>query len=164
MTGMTITKDLFKQVAESIGTMAKRRVLIGIPAPENQRQDGALGNAALGYIHEKGSGVQKIPARPFLVPGVRAAEAKTIKALKAAAQAALDGDPHALDQGLNTAGLIGQTTVKQTLRNGGTEDKPFKPLSQRTLAARRRKGFAGEKPLVRTAQLLNSITYVVRDK
>ena len=160
MTGMSIKKDMLNKIADSIGTMGRRRVLIGIPAPENRRNDEAIGNAGLAYIHETGSGARNIPARPFLVPGVKKAEASALRVLKDAARKALSGDVKAIDKGLNAAGLIGQITVKQTVSRG----EGFKPLAESTLAARRRKGFMGEKPLIRTGQLLNSITYVVKDK
>lgn len=159
MTRVTVTKDLLDRVHASLGVMASKRVLIGIPSTENGRQQGdAIGNAALGYVHERGSVIKNIPARPFLEPGVRAATPHALKALKQSAHATLSGNASALDTGLNTAGLIAQSTVKRTLRNG----EGFAPLAPATLAARRRKGFAGESPLIRTGQLLNSITYVVR--
>jgi len=39
---------------------------------------------------------------------------------------------------------------------------PFKKLADATLAARRRRGRTGTKPLQDTDQLLNSVTYVMR--
>lgn len=155
-----VTRDILDKVTASLAAMGKRRVMIGIPSPENVRNGDAIGNAALGYVHEHGSVANNIPARPFLVPGVKAAEPQALKSLKASAQQTLSGNASALDRGLNTAGLMAQSSVKRTIKAG----EGFAPLAGSTLAARRRKGFKGEKPLIRTGQLLNSITYVVREQ
>lgn len=159
MSGMKITRDYLDTVLASVRTMDKKRVLVGIPAPEDKRQSETIGNAALGYIHENGSTAQNIPARPFLVPGVKAVQKDTIKTLRDSAKQVLKGNPQAVEKGLNIVGLEAQASVKQTLKAG----EGFEPLSESTLEARRRKGFKGEKPLIRTGQLLNSITYVVRE-
>ncbi len=156
---VTVTRDNAKNVIAAIQDMAKKHVLVGIPSSENGRNDGSIGNAALGAIHENGSGVRNIPARPFLKPGVAAAADQCVKVLKSAAQNAFT-DKNAIDKGLNAAGLIAQASVKKRI----VSQEGFTPLKAATLAARKRKGAKGEKALIRTGQLLNSITYVVREK
>lgn len=156
---VTVTRDNAKNVIAAIQDMAKKHVLVGIPSSENGRNDGSIGNAALGAIHENGSGVRNIPARPFLKPGVAAAADQCVKVLKSAAQNAFT-DKNAIDKGLNAAGLIAQASVKKRI----VSQEGFTPLKAATLAARKRKGAKGEKALIRTGQLLNSITYVVRKK
>ena len=156
---VTVTRDNAKSVIAAIQDMAKKHVLVGIPSSENGRNDGSIGNAALGAIHENGSGVRNIPARPFLKPGVAAAADQCVKVLKSAAQNAFT-DKNAIDKGLNAAGLIAQASVKKRI----VSQEGFTPLKAATLAARKRKGAKGEKALIRTGQLLNSITYVVREK
>jgi hypothetical protein len=89
--------------------------------------------------------------------GVETATPTLIKDLRASAQKALDGT--ALEVGLNRAGLIAQSAVKKTIT-----DNTFTSLAQSTLAGRKARGFAGETPLVETGQLLNAISYEVRDK
>lgn len=155
--GMTITRDEVANVLENIKAMVGKQVLIGIPGEKDGRRGDPMGNAALGYIHENGSPARNIPARPFLVPGVQEATPKAIEQLKKAAADGLD-DPAAVDRGLNAAGLLAQSAVKNRIRNS----VGFAPLSPKTLAKRRAKGAAGTKPLIRTGQLLNSITYVVK--
>lgn len=140
----------------NIQAMMGASVLIGIPESENARNDGEITNAALGYIHENGSPKRNIPARPFLVPAVRQVAPRAVKILKEAAEKAMD-DRLAIDKGLNAAGLLAQAAVKNWIRNG----VGFAPLSQSTIDARKRNGAQGEKPLIRTGQLMNSITYVV---
>jgi hypothetical protein len=162
--GVKVTVDKTDDVMRAVKVLTKRQVLIGIPDVNAARKpDGndpsPIGNAALGYIHETGSPAQNIPARPFLVPGVASIKNQAIARLKKAGQAALDGDIKPIDKELNAIGLIGQAAVQQKITDG-----PFEPLAPRTIAARVRKGFTGIKPLLRTGQLRQAITFVLRDK
>lgn len=151
-----VVKDNLRALLGNIRAMESQKVLIGIPESKSSRSDG-VGNAALGYIHENGSPARNIPARPFLVPGVDQAGPEIANVLKGYARQALS-DKQAVAKGLNAAGLIAQSTVKMRIRNS----EGFAPLAPKTIAARKRKGSKGESPLIRTGQLLNSITYVVR--
>lgn len=156
-TSIRVTRDEVKNVITNIEAMTGKRVLIGIPDANAGRKDGPMTNAALGYIHENGSPARNIPARPFLIPGVEEAAPKAIEAMKKFAAQGLT-DPAAVDKGLNAAGLIAQASVKNRIRNS----VGFAPLSEATLAERKRTGKKGTKPLIRTGQLMNSLTYVVR--
>lgn len=156
---VTVIKDDSARILQAIQAMAGKEVLVGIPADKTARKKEPITNAALGFIHENGSAAQNIPPRPFLVPGVKAASKQCAEVLKRYAQKAITGDG-TIDQGLNAAGLIAQASVKKRIQSG----EGFAPLKASTLAARARKGAKGTKPLIRTGQLLNSITYVVRDK
>jgi hypothetical protein len=153
-----VTRDETKNVIANIEAMTGKRVLIGIPDANAGRKGGPITNAALGYIHENGSPARNIPARPFLIPGVEEAAPKAIEAMKKFAAQGLT-DPTAVDKGLNAAGLIAQAAVKNRIRNS----VGFAPLAEGTLARRKAQGKSGTKPLIRTGQLLNSITYVVKD-
>ena len=157
-TSVRVTKDSVANIITNIEAMTGKRVLIGIPDANAGRKDGPITNAALGYIHENGSPARNIPARPFLVPGVTEAAPKAIDAMKKFAAQGLT-DPAAVDKGLNAAGLIAQAAVKNRIRNS----VGFAPLAESTLSQRKAQGKQGTKPLIRTGQLLNSITYVVRD-
>jgi len=132
-------------------------VLVGIPSNEDGRSDGNLGNAAIGYIHEKGSPAQNIPARPFLEPGVKAASARVVDIFKEGASASFS-DPSAGLKALNKAGLVAQAEIKKALVAG----EGFAPLSKSTLDSRRRRGVTRSKPLIDTGSLLASINYVVK--
>lgn len=152
-----IIRDDVNNVITNIQAMVGKRVLIGIPDENAGRNDGPITNAALGYIHENGSPARNIPARPFLIPGVEEAAPKAIDAMQNFAAQALT-DPAAVDKGLNAAGLIAQSAVKNRIRNS----VDFAPLSKKTIAQRVANNKSGTKPLIRTGQLLNSITYVIR--
>jgi len=159
MKGVKITQDHLKRVMETLRAMETKDLLVGIPAGENSRDDGPIGNAQIGYINENGSPAQNIPARPFLAPGVLKAKGAVADLLAAGAAAALDGGS-SLQTAFDKAGLVAQNSVKMTLRAGDG----YAPLSASTLAARARRGVSRTKPLIDTGQLLNSITYVVRDR
>ena len=156
---VTVTKDITAAVLQTVQEMAKKRVLIGIPAEKAARKGDPITNASLGYIHENGSPARNIPARPFLKPGVEQAADKCAAVLGKFAKTAFN-NPSDLDKGLNAAGLIAQASVKKRIVSG----EGFAPLKEGTIAARKRAGAKGTKPLIRTGQLLNSITYVVREK
>lgn len=154
-----VTRDGLKNLMANIRKMDDKRLLVGIPGEENPRKGDPIGNAQLGYIHENGSAVRNIPPRPFLKPGVRASRKRCVDILRNAAKQGFT-NPAAVEQGLNAAGLVAQASVKNTLKAG----EGFEPLKPSTLAARKRKGYKGFSPLIRTGQLMNSITYVIRDK
>lgn len=156
---VTILKDNVAAVMQTLHNMARKHVLIGIPADASGRNDDGITNASLGFIHENGSPARNIPARPFLKPGVEQVSQKAADILGKFAKTAFD-NPNDIDKGLNAAGLIAQASVKRRIVSG----EGFAPLAARTLAARAAKGAKGTKPLIRTGQLLNSINFVVREK
>lgn len=155
---VTVTKDILPDVLRRVQDLTNKRVLVGIPTAEDARDDGSpIGNAAIGYIQEFGEPEHNIPARPFLIPGVRAVQGKTIERLRKAGEAALaGGDP--VPQ-MTAAGLEAEASVKELI----TSIIP-PPLSPRTLAERKAAGFKGTTPLIRSGELRNSITHVIEDK
>lgn len=155
-TGVFVTRDRVKQVLAGISSLGKSDVLVGIPG-ENATRDAPITNAALGYIHEFGAPEANIPARPHLVPGVQDAKEQVTARFKHAAKSAFMGRPAEVDRALNAAGIIATSSVKRKITSG-----PFLPLAPSTLAARRRRGRTGAKPLIDTGQYRNSITYVLR--
>lgn len=163
MSGVRVVKDESKRVLTGLEALARARVLVGVPAATSARKAdpevkaGPILNAGLAYLHENGAPKSNIPARPFLVPGVRDAAPGAIAHMKAGALAELQ-TPGGLEKGLHRAGLHAQAVVKKRI----VAQEGFAPLSPRTLKARLAAGFNGTKALIRTAQLLNSITYVVR--
>lgn len=189
--GMLVTKDRVAEVMVRVNHIVKKDVLVGIPSDggsgdhgpqpgSNLRSDhhvhgaGAILsdilNAQLGYIHENGAPEANIPARPFLIPGIRNAQARVVTYLKAAAASGLRGDLGLMTRELHGAGLVAMNAVQAKLRSG-----PFEPLKASTIRRRRvrsagssyrRKATtaADVRPLIDTAQMLKSITYVVRNK
>lgn len=163
-----IEEDNTKKLIDSMDALGSVEVLVGIPQEKDTREEGRIGNAALGYIHEFGSPINNIPARPFLRPGVKNSADRWQPKLAAAAQAAMTGDSSAMMGKLDEAGIIASNAVKQTILAGIPP-----PLGKATVTARRRRT-TGSKyrrratsggdviPLVDTGQLLRSITWVVK--
>lgn len=181
--GVSVTKDSVDDFLRDVTALSKLRVMVGIPEAEAQRdpKDGdAINNAALLYIHEFGAPAANIPARPTLGPGIKAYQPRAIERFKIAARAATDilggqtqprdvkrvppispaapGSPNkaVLDQ-FNAIGLEAVVSVKKQFTDGD-----LAPLKPATIAARKRAGFDGEKPLIRTADLMRHINYVIR--
>ena len=152
-----VTRDIADKVLANIRAVPQKKLLVGIPAEENARGE-EIGNASLGFIHEYGSPARNIPARPFLIPGVQDAEPQAVAMLAKPTGDALEKGVDVLAKGLERAGLVCQAAVKKRI----VSQDGFAPLSPRTIAARQRKGYKGTKALIRTGQLLNSITYVIR--
>ncbi|ECC9294470.1 hypothetical protein DL122_16620 [Salmonella enterica subsp. salamae] len=175
--GVTTRVDNAQAILDALKSLTKKDVLVGIPAEDSDRDDVSFGNAGIGYINEYGSPAQNIPPRPHLVPGVKSVEDQTMPQLKAAAQAALDGNVAGAERALNRAGTVAARGVKNHIKAAN-----FTPLADSTVEARARRGrkgakaelarrAAGEspgttlaKPLYDTGKYLASITHVVRDK
>jgi hypothetical protein len=95
-----------------------------------------------------------------LVPGVEEVQDKCADILADGLADALSGKVGATDKAYNKAGLVAQASVRRKI----TQGEGFEPLADSTIAARKRKGFAGTKPLIWTGQYRNSISYVLRKK
>lgn len=168
--GLTIVTDKTAALREALKKLTSQEVLVGIPEAKAARE-GEMNNATLGYIHDKGSPAQNIPARPFMEPGIAKKRDDIVAELRAAGEAALDMQPGKIDQRLQRVGLIAQAGIRSMF--GGGEMAPLKPetIASRTNAKGRAKnqkkmgdGGAAAVPLIDTGQLRNSISYVVRKK
>jgi hypothetical protein len=173
-----VVVDHVDDVVNSIRKLSRTRVYVGIPATTPPRSDTTLTNAVIGYLMEHGIPERNVPARPFLVPGVRSVQDKTTEGLKRAAQYSLDGH---YDQMLRQMGAVGLTAVSAV--RGVIQARIPPPLAARTVQSRLRKTQAGRRrlrnmqkagtdlykwgaanltPLIDTGNLRNSITYVIR--
>lgn len=156
--GLQTIVDNVAKVAAGIEMLASTRVLVGIPADKASRKDGEpINNASLLYVHENGAPEAGIVARPTLKPGVESVKDDLTAIFEKTGKAALDGRPDAVDRGFNIAGLKAQAAVRAKF--GSAELAPLKPA---TIAARKRRGRTGDKPLIDRGELRNAINYVVR--
>jgi hypothetical protein len=157
MKGVQVKTDKVSDTLGAISALSGKAVQVGYPRDGGRRKmSDDLSNASLAYLHEFGSAAKNIEARPFLIPGVRKAHDKIGSALESTIKNLFS--PGALDKGLNIAGLAAQNSVKATITKG----EGFKALSEETLKDRRSAGFKGTKPLIRTGQLRNAVTYVIK--
>lgn len=186
--GVITRADNAQVILDAIKSISKKEVLVGIPEEDSEREDVPFGNAGIGYVNEYGSPAQNIPPRPHLIPGVKSVEEQTVPQLKAAAQAALDGNAAGAERALNRAGTLAANGVRRYMTITG-----FTPLADSTVEARARRGRKGAKaelarrsadgklnainpdsgqlisnenvrPLIDTGQYRRAITHVVRDK
>ncbi|SKA20248.1 hypothetical protein [Pantoea eucalypti] len=157
--GLTVRSDNAQSILDALKTLTNKDVLVGIPESKDERDDGDIGNAAIGYINENGSPAQNIPPRPHLNPGVRSVEQDFMPHLKSAARKALEGDAEGAVTSLDRAGTVAANGVKRYITITG-----FTPLADATIANRLRRGRTGNKPLIDTGEYRRSITHVVRDK
>lgn len=152
--------DNTQKVLETLRKFRSDAVLVGIPQAEAPRDDNAaMNNAAILFINEFGSAAGNIPARPVMAIGIRRAQPAVIDAFRAGATKALSGNPSALTQAYNRAGIVASTEVKKVIN----EQDGIEPPSPATLAARAAMGFKGEKALLVTGQMRNAITYVTKE-
>lgn len=165
--GVTVVKDELPSFLLAVKQLMQVEVLVGIPEENATRHEdlkaaGApivVNNAMIGYWMEFGVPSRNIPARTHLIPGVADAEKKFMPYLRKAAEAATRGDVGQVDVAMHSAGLIAKLSV-QNLINSGIAP----PLSDSTLAARRRRGRTGDVPLVDSGEYRNNITYVLKKK
>lgn len=164
MKRVKVTIDRTGALAKALKELAAKRVLVGIPSSTATREPDPedptpMNNAAIGYLMENGSPAQNLPERAHLKPGVASVEGEIADRYKAGAKALLDGRLTDVDVVHHTVGLVAENAVKRKITDG-----PFVPLSARTLAARKRKGRTGDKPLIDTGAYRNAITHVIRPR
>ncbi len=157
--------DTVPKLLEAMLALEHREVLVGIPEqktdrkPEKGQKRQPITNAEIAYIQNYGSPARNIDARPFMEPGIKDAQPQIENALQGSAQAALDGNRAGVEDGFDKAGLVAVSGVRNRIRTGD-----FKSLSSKTVAARKRRGRTGTKPLQDTGQMRNAITYVKQDR
>ncbi|TJZ75584.1 hypothetical protein [Chitiniphilus eburneus] len=192
MATVKITIDDVGKVLGAIGELAAKQVLVGIPSSTAGRDDdGPINNAEIGYVQEHGSPANNVPARPFLVPGVKDEMEPISRQLKRASQSALDGDKTKSEMALKTAGLLGERGARGKISSNIAPALKPSTIANRYRArktAARRAGeeayssmvaagaqaagmslseiqdAAGIVSLVNTGQLRNALTYVIRKK
>lgn len=166
--GMKVVTDKAFDIGAAMKLLTKQSVLVGIPADKerNADDDSPVTNAELGYIHENGSPDNNLPARPFLMPGIRACHAKVVDQLRDAGRKALEGNATGVNQALERAGIIGQNSVRAQFVDNDWQELADTTLDKRGPAKRDEDGKITKRgatnPLLDTSQLRKSITYVVK--
>lgn len=161
MSGLRIKRDHVGKVIKSLHALLAKDVLVGVPAMRAERKEKGkpVNNAEIGYWMEFGAPGANIPARPHLFPGIEDSKPEVLPRFRKAAEAGLVGNVAEVDRQLNAAGLIAVNYVRAKVNSNIAP-----ALSERSLAARRRRGVTRENTLVDTGQYRNSITYVTRKK
>jgi len=180
--GAEVIIDKTLEVFEAILELAAHKVMVGIPSENADRHEGGITSAQLGYIHEFGAPEKNIPARPFLVPGVKSVQKEINEGFKKAGELAMDGKKESVMRQLHRIGLLAQNAVRKKISEGIPP-----PLAPSTIAGRIRR-IKGKKrrgkidaaiaagtpmskqggaegiftPLIITGQLMRAVTYVIR--
>ena len=91
--------------------------------------------------------------------GIENSKEKIVNQLRIGALKSLDSENPdiELENALTKSGMVAQSAIRARI----TSNIP-PPLSESTLAARKRKGFKGTKALIETGQLRNSINFTIR--
>ncbi len=173
---VTMTGQGLQGLFDAIHELMENEVLVGIPQGEGRTDADGMTNAQLYYLHEHGSPAKNIPPRPTLIPGVASVQEKIADRLCKAVDAALDGKSEAVIKHYNAAGLIAQNAVRLYFVEGN-----LAPLSMATIIHRANRGRVGAKkylkqidkgppedglvkPLIDTAEMRKSVTYVIRKR
>jgi hypothetical protein len=161
---LKVTSDFTKQFNDTVKRFRNDEVLVGIPeetsprSDKDEKEEQPVNNATLLAINEFGSPVNNIPPRPVMAIGILNAKKEIAEEFKKAAIKALTQGLKAVDTYYQRAGIIASNSVKKAINDQEGISAP----AESTLRARRAKGFKGEKALIVTGQMRNSITYVVR--
>jgi len=139
-----------KFMKEMLKFTKKPYVKIGLLSKKNQRENSELTNAEIAVIHEFGAPMARIPERSFLRSTF---DEKNREWARITSEIVKKVDIRLMStsEGLSLLGLTAVNDVKSKLRKG-----PFVPLSPITI--KRRTGNS-IKPLIDTAQMINSITF-----
>ena len=181
----TVSSSGSVDFSENVRRLLRLKLMVGIPASEGERKPDpgektAPNSATIGYVQEFGDDEKHIPARPFLVPGIRSIQTEIVEQLRQAGENAFDRDFSKVKARFDRAGIVAADAVRSKITDG-----PFAPLSQRTIEARAARGRKGAKqylklqaqgtpdwalqsadlvkPLIDTGQLRRSVTYIIKD-
>ena len=153
-----VVADKTLKIRREFTELQRWHVVVGVPEKTaTLGREVGQSNATLANIHENGSPARGIPPRPFLRVSLEKDKPNLIALLNRTSRDFCDGKIK-VDATYTLIGLHAQNTIKAYLRASDN----FTPLKEGTLAARKRRGFIGEKPLIETGQLLNSIDFDVR--
>lgn len=159
---LKVTSDFTEQFNETIKKFRRDAVLVGIPEEDAKRKEdeeaGPINNAALLAINEFGSPINNIPPRPAMAIGIKNAQPEIVELLKKGAVMALTKGFAAIDTYYQRAGFAASSSIKKVINS----QEGLKPLAPATIAAREAQGFKGKKALLRTAQMRNAVTFVVK--
>lgn len=175
--GVRTVVDKTLDLSAAMRLLTRSEVLVGIPADKGGHpgEDDPVTYSEVGYIHENGAPDANIPARPFLIPGIRAAHDQIVDQLRGAGRAALEGNAGGVAKALERAGIIGQNSVRAQFVDNDWPELAESTLNKRGPATRDESGKITKRgktrrergavnPLQDTGLLRKSITYVVRKK
>lgn len=165
---LTETLNRFPQLRQQLKELSDVSIFVGVTEETAGQSvlEGQINNAVKAYLNDNGAPEVNIPQREFMRPGVKAAEAQILKALRKSAKAMLNDDARGVEAGLERAGLEAQAGIVNEI-DSGPLDPGTRTLSPVTIANRKRGRGPdrpprdSEEPLLESGALRQSITYVV---
>lgn len=127
---------------------------------EMNDSDKPYSQAFAAYIAANGSPLWKVPPRPIIEPAVENDKNLELIAeqMKELLKAYIDNSGRE-QQELQKLGMLGQNIIRDWFDNPANNWPPNAPA---TIEAKKRKGSTEPRPLIDTAQLRKSMTYVIR--
>lgn len=161
---LTVSKDFTKDFNDIIKRFRHDAVVVGIPQSDTPRKgDEPINNATLLALANFGSPVNNIPPWPIMQTGIENAKDEIADSFRSACISALKSGFPAVTNHYERAGLIASNSIKKVINE--QENVPDDKPEATTLAARKSRGFKGQKYWLVTGQMRNAITYVLaRDK
>lgn len=135
--------------------MDRSDVLVGIPAGNNERRSGEIGNAELLFIFSNGSPMRGQPPRPVLEPAIEQAQTREriVKELAASMTSALTSKNTEMLEHLDKAGTIAESAAKKWFTSS---ENGWKGNAPSTIQSK-----GSDTPGIDTGQMRRAITHVV---
>lgn len=145
--------DNLERIAEELG---KKTAKVGW-FPTAVYSETGQPAAYIATIHEFGDPGHNIPARPFMRPTIAAKKGEWSGIVKGLFRQGMNSGE--MPDVLEVVGLAMEGDFRQAIADVMTP-----PLSQRTLAARRKRGNNSDKPLNDTGYMIATLTSIVDDR
>lgn len=156
----TIVKAVDKvgKLIKGINYTKDNYLLIGIPQKKTTREDEAITNAELLFIHTNGSPINNVPARPVIEPALEDDMERLTSMLKDFANEAIEGNFEEAQKQLERTGMRAQNVCRNWFTNA---DNNWPENAPSVRERKIKKGSTEPRPLIDTSELRKSIIYVV---
>nr|DAW16986.1 MAG TPA: virion morphogenesis protein [Caudoviricetes sp.] len=156
----TIVKAVDKvgKLIKGINYTKDNYLLIGIPQKKTTREDEAITNAELLFIHTNGSPINNVPARPVIEPALEDDMERLTSMLKDFANEAIEGNFEEAQKQLEKTGMRAQNVCRNWFTNA---DNNWPENAPSVRERKIKKGSTEPRPLIDTGELRKSIIYVV---
>lgn len=156
----TIVKAVDKvgKLIKGINYTKDNYLLIGIPQKKTTRENEAITNAELLFIHTNGSPINNVPARQVIEPALEDDMERLTSMLKDFANEAIEGNFEEAQKQLERTGMRAQNVCRNWFTNA---DNNWPENAPSVRERKIKKGSTEPRPLIDTGELRKSIIYVV---
>ena len=150
--------DKVSKMVKGINYTKDNYLLIGIPQKKTTRENEAITNAELLFIHTNGSPINNVPARPVIEPALEDDMERLTSMLKDFANEAIEGNFEEAQKQLERTGMRAQNVCRNWFTNA---DNNWPENAPSVRERKIKKGSTEPRPLIDTGELRKSIIYVV---